>query len=55
MSQQLIHFPGLLNSADLTALEDLIAKAGFTNGNLTATLAAKAGKGWQRLPGYKAR
>jgi PKHD-type hydroxylase len=41
MSQQLIHIPQLLTSAELITIDALIDKANFVDGKLTATLAAK--------------
>ncbi len=41
MSQQLIHIPQLLTSAELITIDALIDKANFVDGKLTATLAAR--------------
>lgn len=41
MSQQLIHIPGLLTATELIAIDALIEKAGFVDGKLTASMAAK--------------
>ncbi len=41
MSQQLLHIPGLLTAVELLTIDALIANAGFVDGKLTASLAAK--------------
>ena len=41
MSQQLVHIPELLTAAELTTIDALIANAGFVDGKLTASMAAK--------------
>lgn len=41
MSQQLVHIPALLTATELITIDALIANAGFVDGKLTASLAAK--------------
>jgi PKHD-type hydroxylase len=41
MSQQLVHITELLTAAELIAIDALIANAGFVDGKLTASMAAK--------------
>jgi PKHD-type hydroxylase len=41
MSQQLIHIPALLTQEELLTIDTLVAKAQFTDGKLTASLAAR--------------
>ena len=41
MSQQLVHIPELLTASELITIDALIANAGFVDGKLTASLAAK--------------
>ncbi len=41
MSQQLLHIHGLLTAVELITIDALIANAGFVDGKLTASLAAK--------------
>jgi PKHD-type hydroxylase len=48
MSQQAVHIPELLTAAELITIDALIANAGFVDGKLTASLAAKDVKNnWQ--------
>lgn len=41
MSQQLVHISELLTAAELITIDALIANAGFVDGKLTASMAAK--------------
>ncbi len=51
MSQQFHHIPALLKQEELTALEKLINEANFTDGKITASMAAKEVKNNQQLDG----
>lgn len=41
MSQKLFHIPALLTTEELLAINALIARSEFTDGKLTASMAAK--------------
>lgn len=41
MSQKLFHIPALLTAEELIAIDELIARSEFTDGKLTASMAAK--------------
>lgn len=41
MSQKLFHIPGLLTAAELSQIDELLKGASFSDGKLTASLAAK--------------
>ena len=55
MSQQLVHIPELLTASELITIDALIANAGFVDGKLTASLAAKDVKNNLQLEAGSAR